>query len=89
MTTYEDAQDNPGLLPYRVRQLESFRRDTDEWRRAVDDDRNDLRYMRKEVKELTAAVDDLKKILVRTSVTIAGSAVMVLVSVLLSTGKIG
>ena len=86
MTTIEET--NGPLIPYRLGKLEQFQKKTEEWRSDVDADRRDLKYLRGEVKELTTAVDDLKKILVRTSVTIAGSACMVLVSVLLSTGKL-
>jgi septal ring factor EnvC (AmiA/AmiB activator) len=88
VTTYDETEGNPGFLRYRVDQLESHRRDIDKWRDDVDDDRRDLKYLRREVKDLTDAVDDLKKILVRASVTVAGSAIMLLISALVSSGHI-
>jgi len=46
MSAYEETAPNPGLLPYRVGQLESFRRDTEQWRLQVDEDRSDLKHVR-------------------------------------------
>lgn len=52
MTTYPVMPPEPGLLPYRIGQLESFRRDFEDWRRHVDDDRQALLYVINDLKIL-------------------------------------
>jgi len=89
MGTYDDAPANPGLLPYRLGQLESFRRDVEEWRRDVDDDRRSLEYLGKQMTALQGSVDSLRKTLLAFAFTVAGSAIVFALSVLIATGKIG
>jgi hypothetical protein len=89
MSTYGDAPANPGLLPYRIGQLESFRRDVESWRLQVDKDRNDLEYLAREVAQLKESFDSLRKTLLAFAFTLAGSAVVFALSVMVATGKIG
>ena len=85
MTTYEETGDNPGLIPYRVRQLESFRRDTDEWRREVDDERVEvgltLKYLREDMKTV-------KRVAITLLVAMVSGSASITLAVLLSTGRL-
>ena len=85
MTTYEEAADNPGLLPYRVRQLESFRRDADKWREEVDKERVEvgltLKYLREDMKTV-------KRVAITLLVAMVTGSASVTIAVLLSTGKV-
>ena len=85
MTTYDDAAPNPGLLDYRVRQLESFRRDADTWRQQVDEERVEmgltLKYVREDLKTV-------KRVAITLLVAMVTGSASITVAVLLSTGKI-
>lgn len=78
MTTFDETVPNPGILPYRVGQLESFRRDTDEWRRDVDKDRESLSYMRDDIKTI-------KRVAIGLLVSFVTGSASVTIAVLLST----
>jgi len=76
------------LLRYEVDELKKFRDSTEEWRRRVDQDRRDLEYLRKDVADLTVAFNSLRRMLLAFSFSIAGSAVLFALSVLLATHKL-
>lgn len=81
--------DSQGTILYRLTQLEDWRREHENWRREVDDDRNDLKYLIEAQKALAITVDGLRKVLIGFAFTIAGSAIVFALSVLIATGKIG
>lgn len=81
--------DGSAAFPFRLRLLEKAKEANDLWRRDVDDDRRDLKQIREEVATLSTAVDNLRKTLLKFAFTIAGSAVVFALTVLISTGKIG
>ncbi len=76
------------LTRYEVKELKRWRDDTEAWRRLVDSDRRDLAFLRSDVTELTLAVNALRKMLLTFALSVAGSAVVFALTVLISTGKI-
>ncbi len=82
MASYEEVSPNPGLLPYRVGQLESFRRDLESWRKEVDKDRTTLEYIQKDV-------GTIKRLLVGAIISLLGSSVSICAAILLATGHFG
>ena len=76
------------VIRYEVDELKKWRDGMDGWRRHVDSDRRDLAFLRKDVTDLTAAVNGLRKMLMTFALSIAGSAVVFALSVLIATGKI-
>jgi hypothetical protein len=76
---YDEVAPNAGLLPYRVGQLESFRRDLEEWRKGVDKDRTAIEYIQKDVRTI-------KTLLVGAIVSLLGSSVSICAAILLATG---
>lgn len=85
MTTYDDAVPNPGLIPYRVGQLESFRRDVIDWRENVDKERVEvgltLKYVREDLKTV-------KRVAISLLIAMVTGSASITIAVLLSTGKI-
>ena len=77
-----------GLLRYEVNELKDFRRETEQWRRSVDHDRRDLAYLRAEMDDLTKAFNSLRRMLLTFALSIAGSAVVFALSVLIATHRI-
>lgn len=81
----------PDLL-FQIRDLWEWRKrfvdDHEKWRREVDDDRRDLTHLIETVDNLAKSFNDLRKTLVAFAFTIAGSAVVFSLSVLIATGKI-
>ena len=77
-----------GLLRYEVNELKDFRRETEQWRRGVDQDRRDLAYLRAEMDDLTKAFNSLRRMLLTFALSIAGSAVVFALSVLIATHRI-
>ena len=77
-----------GLLRYEVNELKDFRRETEQWRRSVDQDRRDLAYLRAEMDDLTKAFNSLRRMLLTFALSIAGSAVVFALSVLIATHRI-
>jgi hypothetical protein len=86
LTSYDEVQPNAGLLPYRVGQLESFRRETTDWREAVDKERVEvgltLNYLREDVKTI-------KRVAITLLVAMVTGSASVTIAVLVSTGKVG
>jgi hypothetical protein len=86
----------PETFPWRIRDLERFkdwverwqREDFTSWQRDVDDDRRDLEYVRKDVQALRVSVDSLRKTIIAFAFSVAGSAVVFGLSVLIATGKV-
>lgn len=76
------------VIRYELEELKRFRTETESWRRHVDQDRRDLEYLRKDFVELTDAVNGLRKMLITFSLSVAGSAIVFALSVLVSTGKL-
>ncbi len=76
------------VIRYEVDELKKWRDSMDGWRRHVDSDRRDLEFLRKDVTDLTEAVNGLRKMLLTFSFSVAGSAVVFALSVLIATGKI-
>jgi len=77
-----------GLIRYEVDQLNKFRDETEQWRRKVDEDRRDLQYLRAEMDDLTKAFNSLRRMLLTFALSIAGSAVVFALSVLIATHRI-
>lgn len=80
--------EGPGVIAYKIREFEKFKEEQDRWRRHVDADRRDLVYLREEVKELTDAFTALRRMLLTFALTIAGSAVVFALSVLIATNRL-
>jgi len=76
------------VLRYEVDELKKFRDETERWRRNVDQDRRDLAYLRNEMDDLTKAFNSLRRMLLTFALSIAGSAVVLALSVLLATHRI-
>lgn len=80
-------------LPFRLRRVEDVQGDLVKWRGVVDTERavqkEQLGNLREEMNALTAAVDSLRKVILGFALSIAGSAVVFALSVLIATGKIG
>ena len=76
------------LTRYEVAELMKFRDDTEQWRRLVDQDRRDLEYLRNDVKDLTRAFNSLRRMLLTFALSIAGSSILLALSVLLATHKL-
>lgn len=91
MGAYDDAT-NSGFA-FQLRDLwrwrERFADDHDKWRREVDADRRDLHHLVETVEELAKSFDGLRKTLIAFAFTIAGSAVVFALSILVATGKVG
>lgn len=79
----------PTILQHEVSELKKWQAETEAWRRHVDRDRRDLEFLRQDVTALTEAVNGLRKMLLTFSMSVAGSAVVFALSVLIATGKIG
>lgn len=77
------------VILYRIGRNEKRLDEVEKWRRDVDDDRQDLKYLQAEVSKLAKTVDGLRKTLLAFAFTIAGSAVVFALTVLIATGKIG
>lgn len=77
-----------GLLRYEVDELKKWRDDQDRWRRAVDQDRRDLEYLRTDVADLTKAFNSLRKMLLTFALSIAGSAIIFALSILIATRRL-
>lgn len=76
-------------VPFRLTNLERFQAQTEDWRRMVDDDRQDLKYLRQDMKALSDSVDGLRKVILAFALSVAGSAIVFAFTVLVATGKIG
>jgi len=76
------------IIRYEVDELKKFRDETERWRRNVDKDRRDLEYLRNDVRDLTQAFNSLRRVLLTFAFSIAGSSILVALSVLLATHKI-
>ena len=85
MGVYDEVPPNGGLLPYRVGQLESFRRDVDGWRREVDEERTQVGITLKYVREDLRTV---KRVAITLLIAMVTGSASITVAVLLSTGKI-
>lgn len=77
-----------GTLRYEVDELKKFREDTERWRRNVDQDRRDLEFLRKDVADLTKAFDSLRRMLLTFALSVAGSAIIFALSVLIATKRL-
>jgi septal ring factor EnvC (AmiA/AmiB activator) len=77
-----------GLLRYEVDELKKWRQETEQWRRHVDDDRRDLTYLRTDVADLTKAFNSLRRMLLTFALSIAGSAIIFALSILIATRRL-
>lgn len=77
-----------GLIRYEVDGLKKFQGETEQWRRAVDQDRRDLEYLRTDVAELTKAFNSLRRMLLTFALSIAGSSIVFALSILIATHRI-
>lgn len=77
-----------GLIRYEVDGLKKFRDETEQWRRAVDQDRRDLEYLRTDVADLTKAFNSLRRMLLTFAMSIAGSAIIFSLSILVATRRL-
>jgi hypothetical protein len=76
------------VLRYELDELKKFREDTERWRRNVDQDRRDLEFLRKDVGELTKAFNSMRRMLLTFALSIAGSAVVFALTVLIATQRL-
>lgn len=81
--------DQGGLIPFRVSELWKFKDATENWRRDVDEDRRDLQYLREDMTHVKNGLDSVRKVLIGFALSIAGSAIVFALTVLVATGKIG
>lgn len=88
MTTYEEAESR-GLIPFRVSELWRWKSEQQKWVEEVNNDRRDLKYLREEMRDLARTVEGLRKVILAFAFSVAGSAVVFALSVLIATGKIG
>lgn len=77
-----------GLIRYEVDELKKWRDDQERWRRAVDQDRRDLEFLGKDVAELTKAFNSLRRMLLTFALSIAGSAIIFALSILIATRRL-
>lgn len=77
-----------GVLQYRLKELEDWKKEQVEWRRKVDADRGSLSYIREDVKHLTDAFDGLRKTLLGFAMVVAAAAISFALTVLAATGRI-
>ena len=95
MSTYEDTPDPAGesVFAYKLRELTRNVRDLLAWRREVDTERallkQDAQTLGDRIDGLEKAVDALRKVLLGFAFTVAGSAIVFALTVLIATGKIG
>jgi len=86
-------EEQPGVLAYRVRKHGETLTKLEDWRREVDEERattkQTIGFMRDDIKDLTSGFDSLRKTLLAFAFTIAGSAVVFALSILIATGKVG
>lgn len=98
MGTYEDTPDVPNivLIAERQRGLARTVGDLLKWRngrdgmdswRAVTDDR--MKSLETKIDHLSEAVESLRRVILAFALSIAGSAIVFALSVLIATGKIG
>ncbi len=85
MTTYDVTGGNAGNIPYRVDQLESFRRDAELWRKAVDTERTEMSITLNYVREDLRTV---KRVAITLLVAMVTGSASITMAVLLSTGKV-
>lgn len=78
----------PETFLWRLQELEGFRAQFGNWQREVDDDRSDLRHLQDEVKGLNRAVDSLRRTILGFALSVAGSAIVFSLSILVATGKL-
>ena len=85
--------DRPEAFPFRLAQLESWKREQDQWRRQVDDERIEheqkIENLVASMERLLNKMDTLILAIIGGSITLAVSAFIFAVSVLFATGKIG
>lgn len=93
MSDYTADSPDRNVLIYRVSELARTVRDLTTWRREVDVERERIRNastaLEERVAELQQSVDSLRRTLLGFAFTIAGSAIVFSLSVLIATGKIG
>lgn len=94
MSDYSAKQEgNGGVLTYRLTELARSVRELMNWRREVDIEREKLRNTAMSLEErmdaLQQSVDSLRKVLLGFAFTVAGSAIVFSLTVLIATGKIG
>jgi uncharacterized coiled-coil DUF342 family protein len=86
-------EEQPGVLAYRVRKTAETVKVLEEWRREVDREaattKQELRYLTDEIKDLTESFNSLRKTLLGFAFTVAGSALVFALTVLLATGRVG
>ena len=90
MTTYDET--GASAIPFRLRQVEDAVRDFRTWRGTVDTDRatqgQSIKSLDVRMVDLTKAVDSLRKVILGFALSVAGSAVVFALSVLIATGKL-
>lgn len=84
--------EQPEVLAYRVKKAQEAVAKLEEWRREVDQARAkeeaEALSLAKEVQQLSVAVDAMRSTLTKFALTIAGSAIVFSLSVLVATGKL-
>lgn len=80
--------DSSSMSPYEVREMRRFREELVTWRRDVDSDRGELKHLVTDVHELTKAFESLRKTLLGFALTIAGSAIVFALTVLVATHRL-
>lgn len=89
MSTEEFA----AAFPFRLRQVENGLRELTAWKGHVDTDRatqkQTIESLDKRMVTLTQSVDSLRKVILGFALSVAGSAIVFALSVLIATGKIG
>lgn len=92
MGTHAEEQ-NGGVMAYRVRELAETVRELLKWRREVDIERERLRNtahtLEERIESLQMSMDSLRRVLIGFAFTVAGSAIVFALTVLIATGKIG
>ncbi len=85
-------EDNPRLLAYQIRQNTERLERLNEWRREVDTTRAAEKVRMDNLvgamEDLAKSVDGIRRALVGFALTIAGSAVVFALSILVATGKV-
>ncbi len=89
-TSYDES---PQALAYRLRQSEAAVKELAEWRRSVDTSRAAeqvvIENMAEAMQTLSATVESLRRTIIGFALSIAGSAVVFALSILVATGKVG
>lgn len=93
MTEYSVDNPDKNVLTYRINELARTVRELLKWRGEVDVEREKQRNaaasMEERIEALQDAVDSLRKVLIGFAFTVAGSAIVFSLTVLIATGKIG